>query len=116
MADIDIDKRKLRIAATRRREYHTYARGKAIEVTEVAKSVFNRRQRRDNEDRTSETTPPKYVESFYVERRGNFWVAGNEDPAALWVEFGAHAGGETPVLKYRPITTAIEILAADEAG
>jgi hypothetical protein len=35
-------------------------------------------------------------------------VLTNTDPKANWVEFGAHAGGKTPVLNYRPLTTAMD--------
>lgn len=57
------------------------------------------------------TAPTFYVKSFKIRRirRGAIaaWQAYNDDPTALWVEFGAHAGGKTPVLKYRPYGKAI---------
>lgn len=90
--------------------WHRYASETADRIIDLAKETYQRRQVTYNEDRTSETTPPKYMKSFYKKREGINWIAGNEDEAAMWVEFGAHAGGQTPVLKYKPLTTALDIL------
>lgn len=62
-----------------------------------------------------ESQPPIfYVSSFKVRRVFNgrrfVWQAYNDDPTALWVEFGAHAGGKTPILRYRPYGKALESL------
>lgn len=55
-----------------------------------------------------EDTPPiEYPEHFGFRRIRRDLIRGvqfyNDDPTAEWVEFGAHAGGKTPVLKYRII-------------
>lgn len=82
---------------------------------DLAIADYLRQQRSDNESRTSETTPPKYIESFAVEiyatAEGLKFYIINTDPAASWVEYGAHAGkGKTFVLRYKPMTHAIEAM------
>lgn len=86
----------------------------AHRIVEAAKADFLRQNRGDNELRTSETTPPKYMASFYVEKfKTGEWRAGNKDPAWKMVEFGAHAGGNPNnfVLRYRPLGHALDIVA-----
>lgn len=89
---------------------------RAEEIIEAAKGVFIQRSRWDNEFDTSETTPPKYLESFNlrkVRKAASFaWRVVNEDPGGLWVEYGAHAGGKTFVLRYRPMGRGLDIVAA----
>lgn len=68
--------------------------------------------RAKNEGRVSETSPPRYVRSFRIAGSRGKWVLWNDDPGALWVEFGAHAGGVTEVLKYSPLRHAIDIVAS----
>lgn len=92
----------------------------AHEVVVEAKIVFNTRQRHDNEHRTSEYTPPKYIDSFGVRRvpaasAGGFaYHAYNDDPGWALVEYGAHPGGNPDVfvLRYRPLARALDIVAA----
>lgn len=64
--------------------------------------------------RPSNTSPPKYAESFVVRKVGRNWRLVNEDPGAVWVEFGARAGGTTPILKYAVMRTALDRLEAEE--
>jgi hypothetical protein len=83
------------------------------EINHRAAEIFASRQLTSNEIRTSETTPPKYLVSFHVRRiedgAGAYhYEARNSDPAATWVEWGAHAGGQTLVLKYRPMGLAMD--------
>ncbi len=96
----------------------TYMAAKCEEVVEVAKAIFLKAQRSDNEGRTSEYTPPKYINSFRTERlrrvRGLAWIIRNTDPGATLVEYGAHAGGTTFVLRYKPMTRAMEIVGGVE--
>ncbi len=84
---------------------------KATEINRRAKLVFISRQIPTNEGDTSQTTPPKYLNRFSVEKieraRGVVYRSKNTDPAAKWVEYGAHAGGETKVLEYAPFRTAL---------
>lgn len=86
----------------------------------LAIADFNRQQRFDNEWRISETTPPKYVASFeldvYADRGGLKFRFLNTDPAASWVEYGAHAGGRTFVLRYKPMTHALESMSGSAVG
>lgn len=77
------------------------------EIITEAKAVYSARAEGDN--RLSETSPPKYLESFSaVKTSDGNWAVVNDDPGAAWVEFGAHAGGRTPVLKYAPLRTAVD--------
>ena len=91
-------------------------RAKAHEVMEAAKTVFIAEQRWDNEWRLSETTPPKYLASFKLRKirrvQGFSWRVINDDPAWHLVEFGAHAGGKTFVLRYRPLARGLDIVGA----
>ena len=89
---------------------------RAEEIIDAAKSVFIASQRLDNEWRLSETTPPKYLASFKLRKiqriRGFAWRASNDDPGWHFVEFGAHAGGKTFVLRYRPLARGLDIVGA----
>lgn len=65
-----------------------------------------------------EDTPPiEYPNSFKLKRVRQGLIRGvrisNTDPTAEWVEFGAHAGGTTPVLKYRVFGRTADILEAE---
>lgn len=61
-------------------------------------------------------TPPPYSGSFFVRPSvsngaSGGYVFGNDDPAAMWVEFGTHpGGGKTRTLGYRPLGYAIDQL------
>lgn len=68
--------------------------------------------RAKNEGRLSATSPPRYVRSFRIAGYRGRWILWNDDPGALWVEFGAHAGGVTEVLKYRVLGHALDIVAS----
>lgn len=119
MASISLNGAELLRVAARDVRYHAYMRRVADRINDTARGVFNSRQRKDNEGRLSETTPPKYVDEFYVRQDGLEYYAGNSDRSAMWVEFGALVGGNRMnppqrrppmVLKYRPLSTAIEML------
>lgn len=91
----------------------------AEKIVAAALADFNRQERHDNEWRTSEFTPPKYAESFGIRRvhseHGVKYEAYNDDPGAILVEYGAHAGGRTFVLRYKPLTHGLEITGTAEA-
>lgn len=109
---INIDRSKLEAVVATDPRMDSYANRISNEIITVAKATFESRQRKDNEWRLSETTPPKYLASFYKRKIGGVrWHVGNSDPAAVWVEYGAHAGGETRVLGYRPLTTGLTTVA-----
>ena len=91
-----------------------YVESRAILLKEAAIKIFNASQRSDNEQRKSEYTPPKYVKSFRCyrleARKRLTWRIHNTDPGASKVEYGAHAGGKTFVLRYKPLTRALELV------
>lgn len=115
---ITINQQALEQVARDSAQLQALTKRKAEQVCDVARDIFNASQRGDNELRTSETTPPKYVFSFQVvfvpTPVGWRWEARNDDPGAVFVEYGAHAGGETAVLRYRPLGRALDIVAALE--
>jgi hypothetical protein len=85
------------------------------EVDQTTKKVAEKIMRKAREifinevRHTHPVTPPPYAESFKLQRiRRGKWRVVNTDPAALWVEFGAHAGGVTMVLGYRPLGRAVD--------
>lgn len=91
-------------------------RSKAKELNRRAKAIFLMRQISYNEAETSQTTPPKYVNKFNVrklQRARLIYRSENTDPAATWVEYGAHAGGKTKVLEYAPYRTALLEMAVE---
>ena len=55
-----------------------------------------------------------YATSFVVYMEGRKALVGNTDDTSFWVEFGAHAGGKTPVLGYAPLRRAVDAAAAGE--
>lgn len=110
MARVNINRAAFAAVATSSSGYYAYAESRAEVLKSAAEGVFNTEEHKHNQWRTSETTPPKYLQSWKIERDGNNVYLINEDPAAMWVEFGAHAGGETPVLRYKPLTRALEIV------
>lgn len=79
-----------------------------------AVAIFEFHNRKDNEWRVSQVTPPKYVSSFKIERaqsRLSMRVV-NTDPGWNWVEYGTHAGGKTFIMRYRPLGRALDMAAA----
>lgn len=99
----------LKYAATRS-TYDKYVEKKCDDFIEEAKRVFALRSKGQSDPRSSQ----RYIESFKSHKIGLTWVVINNDDQAAWVEFGAHAGGKTLVLKYRPMGIAMDILAAKE--
>jgi hypothetical protein len=88
---------------------------KAEEAERVAKGLWE--ARRLHLDRHV----PEYGQSFFVRRRRKVTSRGESVPSRqignssgrwLWVEFGAHAGGKTPVLHYRILGLTLDTLAA----
>jgi hypothetical protein len=105
-----IDITKVEALLQRSKGANAYAKDFCDDIVSEAKKVFIAKNVKGNEDATSETSPPKYLERFSVRREPDRWVVSNNDPGAVFVEFGAHAGGKTPVLKYAPMRTALEIV------
>lgn len=88
--------------------YEAYALSIGEQIRSAAKVAFVVRNRPDNEWRTSETTPPKYLNSFHVRfyRARKLLRVYNDDPAWNLVEWGSHPGGNPAnfVLRYKPLT------------
>lgn len=109
------DKAALRSVANDSRPLNVMVSRKAHDINRAAATAFRTRQIISNEMDMSQTTPPKYIREFRVRKiqraKSYSWIALNEDPAAEWVEYGAHAGGRTLVLRYRPYTIALEKVA-----
>lgn len=108
----EIDSRKLYLVVDESPILDKLLYNEARDISNKAQEVFRARQVTSNEWRLSETTPPKYVRSFQISKirlRGTryAWIMRNVDPAAAWVEYGAHAGGRTFVLRYYPLKTAL---------
>jgi hypothetical protein len=83
---------------------------KAEEFVTIARGIFEGHSQHD-------PFPPVYYStSFKVRGVRDGLVRGvrilNSDPTAVWVEFGAHAGGKTPVLRYRVFGRTADILEA----
>ena len=110
---LHIDGAKLKAVAATSPEYHRYAKSRAERWVEIAKAIFVAREVKTNQGETSETSPPRYLQSFFIDTLPNGVIrAGNSDET-FWVEHGAHAGGKTPVLGYRPMTLALDALEAE---
>lgn len=115
MATVNMDSSKLEAMIWASQDLDRYVENRAQEINKAAAAVFTAEEKKGNEWRTSETTPPKYLASFKTRKnrlaQGRYsWLAINDDPAALWVEVGAHAGGKTLVLKYRPFGRALDLV------
>lgn len=110
-SEIRLDPKKLRLALEkdpRMEAYHLHVGNK---IRNAAIRIFVVSQRKDNELRTSEYTPPKYVSSFRVNfhRKTLKTHVTNVDPGWSLVEYGAHPGGRPDVfvLRYKPLTRAL---------
>ncbi len=115
MVTVRIDKARLEEVMWSSDKLSDEMQDKAQAINKEAAAVFMAEEIKSNEGRTSETTPPKYLGSFNTKKAplasGHYsWLAVNSDPGAFWVEVGAHAGGRTLVLKYRPYGRALDIL------
>lgn len=81
---------------------------KGHEAIFVAQSIFEASSRHED------TPPVFYNRSFKLRHVRRALIKAvqvvNDDRTAEWVEFGAHAGGETPVLKYRILGRTFDAL------
>lgn len=112
--NINLSMAKIQKIVDTSRELDQMVRDKAEDIIEAAKQVFEMKEIHTNEDRLSSTTPPKWMSSFKLRRirriAGPAWQAVNTDPGAIWVEFGANAGGKVQILRYRPLGTALDMV------
>lgn len=77
----------------------------AYELVEAAKAIYlSQRVLPDHNE---------YLDSFEVEETKRGYIVRNTDREAFWVEFGAHAGGKTPVLGYAPLRKAIDVVSSE---
>lgn len=111
---LKVDPKKLRKVVATSPKYKSYSFRVATKIKGAAIFVFESQQRKDNEWRLSNTTPPKYVASFRLEWRGltSSWRVINDDPGWNWVEYGTHpGGGSTFIMRYRPLGRGLDIVA-----
>lgn len=88
------------------RGVQNFLRDRAEDIVETARKDFLRQVLH-----THGVTPPPYAESFVISPnpKGEGFAVGNVDPAALWIEFGAHpGGGDIQVLNYRPLAHGLD--------
>lgn len=88
-------------------DVQTFAFKKCEQVKARARAIFDRQALH-----TKKPTYPFYRLSFFIQKvaSGKF-VVGNDDPAAVMVEFGAHpGGGKTKALAYHPLSRALDEL------
>lgn len=82
---------------------------KATEAVDIAKATFEAREKHQG------VHFPGYNNSWFIRKvknaKGSARRIGNSDPRWVWVEFGAHAGGKTPVLNYRILGTTLDAIA-----
>lgn len=110
LQDLKINEQRLMAVAAGSPRYDAYAISRLEAIEAEAKRIF--RMRRKGPFRRSATSPPRYENSFTKKKIGRDWWLINTDPGAMWVEFGAHAGGKTLVLKYRPLGLGLDSIAS----
>lgn len=88
---------------------------KAEEAIAVAKGLYETRSHH------LDRHVPDYQHSFFIKRGTTVTASGDIVPSRQignssgrwwWVEFGAHAGGKTPVLHYRILGLTMDVLAS----
>lgn len=85
-------------------EVRAHLEAKGHEFVEVAEGIFAASSKHED------TPPVLYPASFFVDQTADGIRVGNNDRTAEWVEFGAHAGGKTEVLKYRVLGRTLDVL------
>lgn len=89
-------------------EARAYLEAKGAEFISVAEDLFAVSSKHED------TPPVLYPASFFVEQTSDGVRVGNNDRTAEWVEFGAHADGKTPVLRYRILGRTLDVLESRE--
>lgn len=118
-AYVSIDMEKL--VTTLDSRYERYATRIGDEIRDAAILVFTTEERKDNEERLSEFTPPHYIDQFRVNYyRDSLKVeVSNEDPGWYLVEFGYHPGGDPAayVRPYRPLRNGLmAVIVRNQSG
>lgn len=107
---------KTKLMAACADELINYEFDKLVEMKNLANNIFDLQERQRGVVE-SPTTPPVYKDSWTVEKQAGLkLILINEDSGAMWVEFGAHAGGKTKVLGYRPLGKAMDLMEVDDVG
>lgn len=86
-------------------EAQRYTKGRAERIIEIAIGIFL-----EERELVESVT---YIRSFSLRKIRRGYRIHNDDKTAVWVEYGAHAGGKTPILGYAPIRKAIDIVALE---
>lgn len=89
-------------------EVRAYLEAKAAEFVGVAEGIFAASSKHED------TPPVLYPASFFIDQTSDGVRVGNNDRTAEWVEFGAHADGKTPVLRYRVLGRTLDVLESRE--
>jgi len=99
---INIDPPKLIEALDEK--YEAYAMRLGDQIRDAALQVYTTEEKKTNEERTSQFSPPKYISEFRVSyyRETRRLEVANDDPGWWIVEFGAHPGGN-PRAYIRPM-------------
>lgn len=97
------------------RKMQEVLQAKGDEAIAIAHSIYEGRSKHDDRH------IPEYRDSFFV-RHGHTVTPkgdvvpkidfGNRSGRWWWVEFGAHAGGKTPVLHYRVLGLTLDAMAS----
>ena|SRR5882672_3443088 len=95
-ADALLDAKAEEAKALMEADYAAQTRHRGVHVPGYENSFFIRKQRALDKHRNSV----------------NGRQIGNSDARWYWVEFGAHAGGKTPVLHYRILGRALDAMEA----
>jgi hypothetical protein len=78
---------------------------------DIAIGIYMEEEKKTNEGRTSEFSPPSYISEFRVDydRMTKSVKLSNDDPGWWLVEFGYHPGGdpEAYVRPYKPLRRAL---------
>lgn len=89
-----------KLTAVMKRESRDELEDKAEAIKANAISVYMSERQLPNHN--------QYVSSFEVHVLKDSAVVYNPDSETIWVEYGVHAGGKTPVLGYAPLRRAID--------
>lgn len=109
MADFKVNQSAIEKIIRSSPQYKEMSRKIAQRILETAKAIYVSQSKGRGEP------PHFYAESFRLEWNPETlaWRVINDDPVWMWVEYGAHAGGKTAVLKYRPLGRALDVIVGE---
>lgn len=90
-------------------KYKDYAGLVAQRILDTAKAIYL------SQSKGEDKPPYIYINNFSLDWESSTltWKVINDDPIWAYVEYGAHAGGKTEVLKYRPLGRALDTVAGE---